>query len=55
MDIERIRKNAPEGASHINQNGDYFKVIDCTLMIWCSIRARWFKSSIMKSDILKPL
>lgn len=55
MDIEQIRKNAPKGASHINQNGDYFKVADCIFMMWNPYDQKWFKTGIMKSDILKPL
>ena len=55
MNIEQIRAQAPKGATHINQDNNYFKVQDCIFMMWNPYDQKWFKTGIMRSDFLKPL
>ncbi|MED6004918.1 MULTISPECIES: hypothetical protein [Enterobacteriaceae] len=55
MTIEEIRKKAPEGATHYNQNGDYFCVLHFIFHMWNPCSQEWFATRLLEHDILKPL
>lgn len=58
MNIEEIRKNAPDGATHYylsykTWNVYYFKVLSGKILIWNNLK-EWFSESSF-SVSLKPL
>lgn len=55
MNIEKIRSEAPEGATHYNQNGNYFCVMHFTFYMWNPYDQVWFATQLDKNDNLKPL
>lgn len=52
---EEIRKGAPVGATHYNQNGDYFCVLHFIFNMWNPVNQEWFATRLLETDILKPL
>lgn len=49
MNIEEIRKNKPEGATHYDPRGGwsiYYKVKNDVVLFWANERKEWIKSSL---------
>lgn len=55
MTIEEIRNGAPSGATHYNQNCDYFCVMHFIFNMWNPYDDVWFATRLEKTDLLKPL
>ena len=59
MDIEEIRKNAPEGATHIDADLDYLKLYLGAWFVWVKLGKESYWQTIPTPDMdrhnIKPL
>lgn len=55
MNKDEIKKNAPSGATHINQHGDYFMTENNIFKMWNPYNQEWFSTDMLSHDELKPL
>ena len=59
MDIEQIRKNAPSGATHYDESGDYWREFQEKWFIWIPTASQWRKifryKKFHKQSPIKPL
>lgn len=56
MTLDEIRKNKPDGATHINQSDYYFRNIKGTSCeMYDPYNQRWFDTYVSVFDVFKPI